>query len=93
MVCPTGLEGFQIFFNGLPNGCGGVSDFFQWSAQRVWRGFRFFSMVCPTGLEGFQIFSMVCPTSLEGFQIFFNGLPNGSGGVSDFFQWSAQRGN
>ena len=44
LVCPTGLEGFQIFSStGLPNRSGGVSDFFQ-------------VLVCPTGLEGFQIF-------------------------------------
>ena len=46
-----------FFFNGLVNGSGGVSDLFfqwfaqrgfgiQWSAQRVWRGFGFFSMPC-----------------------------------------------
>ena len=96
-------RGFGFFFNGLPNGSGGVLDFFSMVCPTGLEGFRF-SMVCPTGLEGFR-FSMVCPTGLGGFRIFFQwsaqrargdsflstGSPNGSGGVSFFFQWSAQR--
>ena len=61
LVCPTGLEGFRIYFSstglpkgpgifwlstGLPNESGGVSDFFKfWFAQHVWRGFGFFFRV------------------------------------------------
>ena len=163
LVCPTGLEGFRVFFKywSAQQVWRGFGFFFRvlvcpkasrvlawyWSAQRVWKGFAFFSstglpnrfggvsdfffsstglpkgpgifglvLVCPTGLEGFRIFlSSGLPTRLEGFRIFFRvlvcpkvsgvlawywsaqrvwkgfaffsstGLPNRSGGVSDFF--------
>ena len=73
MVRPTGLEGFRFFF--------------QWSAQRVWRGFVFQWSAQRARADSFFNGS---PNGSGGvLDFFFNGLPNGSGGVSE--QWSAQR--
>ena len=93
-------EGFRIFFfNGPPNGPGGIrfsmvrptglrgfGFFFQWSAQRVCGvGVVFFSMVRPTGPGGVSFFFNGPPNGPGGFRIFFfNGSPNGSGEVSIF---------
>ena len=86
MVCPTGpggfvfkywfaqrvWRGFGFFFNGLPNGSGGVS-FFN-GLPNGSGGVSFFN-----GLDSFL--STGSPNGSGGVS-FFNGLPNGSGGVS-----------
>ena len=68
---PTGLRGRgRVFFNGPPNGPGGV----RFSMVRPTRleGFRF-SMVCSTGGGGF-VFQWFAQRARQ--NLFFNGSPN-----------------
>ena len=86
---PNGPE-IRFLSTASPNGSGGVSDFFQWSAQRardlffkyclaqrVWRGFGFV----------FQV--LVCPTGPR-FVFLSTGLPN-TAEIRFFKHWFAQR--
>ena len=70
----------------------GFGFFFQWSAQRVWEGFRiFFFNGSPNGLRGRVGFFNGSPNGFgRGFGFFFS-MVRPTGGVSEFFQWSAQR--
>ena len=80
MVRRTGLEGFRIFFQWSAQRVwrGFV---FQWSAQRVWRGFVFQWSAQRARKDSFL--STGSPNGSGRVSDFiFNGLPNGPGGDS-----------